>query len=160
MDDYVHPIPKEYGVPGMMDGQVAFGDAFPFQIASEESIGELNKRLPKGKSVSINRFRPNIVIKNAIGPFDEDFWVELTIGTSKFFGIKSCDRCKITTIDPETGEFSRDIPVFQTLETFRKFGKYVYFGMNLINQTSGETIAVGDLLTVDKRRDFVVTRDD
>ncbi len=41
--------------------QLSFQDAFPFLITSNESLDELNARLPK--KLPMNRFRSNFVVK-------------------------------------------------------------------------------------------------
>ena len=47
--------------------QTAFSDGWPFLILSEESIADLNTRLPKGPvQASARNFRPNIVVAGCL----------------------------------------------------------------------------------------------
>ena len=73
----------------------------------------------------MRRFRPNIVVRGrpagAGGSSDgdgdswrEDGWAELAIGQGaarlfRFFGVKKCSRCKLTTNNPATGELGGDL---------------------------------------------------
>eukprot|EP00466_Bigelowiella_natans_P004178 jgi/Bigna1/69523/fgenesh1_pg.9_\ len=59
----------------------AFSDGFPFLLASQESLDALNAKLKmKGESVvPMDRFRPNIVVKNVSEPFAEDYWAQAII---------------------------------------------------------------------------------
>ncbi|MNY54165.1 hypothetical protein D3C86_1900000 [compost metagenome] len=55
----------------------------------------------------------------------------------------------MTTVNPESGSFAGKEPL-HTLSKYRKVGKKVLFGQNIITQQEGN-IAVGDLVTVLKR---------
>ncbi|MFX5634562.1 MOSC domain-containing protein, partial [Acinetobacter baumannii] len=70
-------------------------------LTSRQSLAELNRRLPS--PIGMARFRPNIVIDGS-SPFVEDTFARVRIGGSTFRGPKGCDRCVVTTIDPETAE--------------------------------------------------------
>ncbi|HVJ20320.1 MAG TPA: MOSC domain-containing protein, partial [Polyangiaceae bacterium] len=121
---------------------VGFADAYPFLVISEASLEELNRRLPQ--PVAMRRFRPNIVLSGA-EPFAEDGFAHVRIGAVSFRGPKRCDRCVVTTVDPETGKAGQE--PLRTLATFRKQDGKVWFGMNLIHDGPGE-IAVGDDVVV------------
>ncbi|XVE63608.1 hypothetical protein DITRI_Ditri07aG0033200 [Diplodiscus trichospermus] len=71
---------------------IMFSDQYPFLLASQESLDELNKLLKE--PVPINRFRPNILV-NGCEPFAEDLWTEIKIGQFSFQGVKLCCRCKV-----------------------------------------------------------------
>jgi len=119
-----------------------FNDAFPFLLTSEESLEDLNTRV-KEKQIPMKRFRPNIVGKATSGgkPFMEDTWKTIKAGKVSFWVCKMCTRCKLTTVNPENGEFDGQEPL-KTLKEFRKgllFGKdEVCFGQNLIHKGMGE----------------------
>jgi len=129
---------------GIIDGQnapIAFPDAYPFHLVAEETVAELNSRLPN--PVPINRFRPNIVIRGGLKPYLEDNWQKITIGNVVFHHGESCGRCSVTTVDQKSGMVGKD--PLKTLATYRqsKEGK-VRFGVYLMSsQTSGE-VRVGD----------------
>ena len=122
---------------------VSFSDAYPFLIIGQESLNELNRRLKE--PLPMNRFRPNFVFSGG-EPFIEDTWKDFMIGKLKFRGVKSCSRCVIPTINPDTAEKGRE--PLETLSKFRKVGNKVMFGQNLVGYDEG-VVKVGDYLTLD-----------
>ena len=60
--------------------------------------------------------------------------------------VKPCSRCVLTTVDPETGEFSGKEPL-RTLASYRKQNGKVLFGQNLIAQNL-ERLEVGMLVKI------------
>ena len=123
--------------------QVSFADAYPFLIIGQESLNELNRRLKE--PLPMNRFRPNFVFSGG-EPFIEDTWKDFMIGKLKFRAVKSCSRCVIPTINPDTAEKGRE--PLETLSKFRKIGNKVMFGQNLVGYDEG-VVKVGDYLTLD-----------
>jgi len=117
--------------------RVSFADAYPMLLLSEESLGELNRRLPA--PLPMNRFRPNLVIRD-VPAFGEDALDEFVIGEIGFRAVKPCDRCVLTTTDQDTGE--RGVEPLRTLATFRKWDGKVWFGQNVAHQGTGR-LAVG-----------------
>jgi hypothetical protein len=102
--------------------QTAFTDGFPILLTNDASLAQLNARLEaRGKgTIPMDRFRPNLVIGAANGsgeggalgmapgPFAEDEWAALTIGRNgrneaSFRVVKPCARCKMPTINQQTG---------------------------------------------------------
>jgi len=122
------------------DQIVSFADGYPFLLATEASLADLNSRL--AHSISMNRFRPNLVIGGA-EPFAEDDWKSVWVGEVNFQVAKPCARCVMTTVDQERGVKSGDEPL-RTLATFRRNGNEVIFGQNLIAAGEGQTLKVGD----------------
>ena len=118
--------------------QVSFADGFAFLLISEASLGNLNSRLED--LLPMNRFRPNFVVRGC-GPYAEDGWSRLRIGSVPFRVAEPCPRCAITTVDQETG--TRGKEPLRTLATYRKSEGEVFFGRNLIHDTLG-TVRVGD----------------
>ena len=118
--------------------QVSFADGFAFLLISEASLGNLNSRLED--PLPMNRFRPNFVVRGC-GPYAEDGWSRLRIGSVSFQVAEPCPRCAITTVDQETG--TRGKEPLRTLATYRKSEGEVFFGRNLIHDTLG-TVRVGD----------------
>jgi uncharacterized protein YcbX len=116
-----------------------------------------------GSPLPMNRFRPNLVVA-AAEPFAEDDWSRIRVGEAVFRSTKPCDRCVMTTVDQAKGEFAGKEPL-KTLATYRKavqvipdrYESYflppnsVLFGQNLIPETSGVTIRVGDDVEVIER---------
>jgi hypothetical protein len=140
-DDQHRPVNPAYASLG---DSVSFADAYPFLLISQASLADLNARLPA--PITMARFRPNIVVSGC-PPFAEDGWAQLRIGALGFRGVKRCDRCVVTTIDPETG--TGGVEPLRTLATFRREAGAVWFGMNLIHDGAGE-LAVGDAVTIDE----------
>ena len=114
--------------------QVAFSDGFPLLLISESSLFDLNRRVPE--EITMKRFRPNLGVKNT-APYQEDNWEAIRIGDCELQIVKPCSRCVLTTVDPETGEFSGREPL-KTLAKYREFNGKVLFGQNLIPRSSGK----------------------
>jgi uncharacterized protein len=123
---------------------VAFHDDSPVLIISESSLEELNRRL--AVSLPMNRFRPNIVVRDAT-PFDEDGWRQIMIGDASLRAIKACERCVTTTIDQATGVPCGPEPI-ATLAKFRRTAQGVAFGQYYRPEQAAATIRVGDAVNV------------
>ncbi len=140
----VNPI---YAVKKFQD-VVSLADGYPFLLIGENSLADLNSKLEK--SLPMNRFRPNFVVKGS-DAFAEDSWKKLRIGETIFHLVKPCDRCVMTTIDQKTGVSDGKEPL-QTLAKFRlkKTAKStkILFGQNLIAESFGETIRIGDEIEI------------
>ena len=144
-DESQRKIESNYALIG--DEITSFSDGYPILIAGQSSLDDLNHRLEN--PVNINRFRPNFVFTNG-EPFEEDAWHEFNIGNVRFFGVKPCSRCIMTTIDQETGEKKGKEPLL-TLNKYRKAGNRILFGQNVIISQLG-TVSVGDDVTVLSRK--------
>lgn len=136
-DDVRRPVNPDRARPTDI---VGFADAYPVLLISEASLAALNARL--AEPITMRRFRPNIVVSGC-EPFAEDTWATLTIGALGFRGVKRCDRCVVTTVDPDTAQTG--VEPLRTLATFRRWDGKVWFGMNLIHDGPG-TLSVGDAL--------------
>lgn len=132
--------PADHGAHG--DRPVSFADAYPFLLLSEASLAELNRRMEV--PLPMRRFRPNLVIRGA-GPFAEDGWRRIRVGTVTLDVVKSCARCAIPTVNQATGEAGRE-PT-RTLATFRRRDGAVHFGQNALHDGPGR-LAVGDPVVV------------
>ena len=140
-DESERKIDSKYAISG--EEITSFADAYPFLIIGQSSLDDLNGRLEV--KVPINRFRPNFVFTNG-EPFEEDFWSHFSIGNVSFVGVKPCDRCVMTTVDPEKGVVSGKDPL-KTLAKYRNFGNKVLFGQNVIGLGIG-VVSVGDEIQV------------
>jgi len=125
----------------------SFSDGYPILIIGQASLDDLNNKL--AEPISINRFRPNFVFTGG-NAFEEDEWHEFTIGGIRFFGVKPCARCIMTTIDPQTGEKSGKEPLL-TLNRYRKAGNRILFGQNVLISQFG-SVSVGDSIEVISRK--------
>lgn len=136
---YVGPAPQP----------VTFTDGYPVLMISNESLAELNLRLPV--PIPMARFRPNLVIEG-VAAHAEDEMALFRSGQVVLRGVKLCTRCSVTTTDQQSG--ARD-PHQQPL---RALGKYrhdyklrgVTFGQNCTLQAGvGERLSVGAELTIE-----------
>lgn len=124
------------------DVPLSFADGYPFLLANEASLRDLQQRCPAG--VKIEQFRPNLVVSGA-APWEEDTWKVIRIGDVVFDVAKPCSRCIFTTVSPEKGQKHPTGEPLATLQTFRtaQDNGDVDFGQNLIARNSG-VIRVGD----------------
>lgn len=144
--------PERFG----SDTHTLFADAAPFLVANRASLDKLNHRLmEKGlAAVDMRRFRPNIII-SGVEAFSEHRIQSLRGNNLDLNLCDHCQRCIITTIDPDTGEKSADMEPFNTLIELNPMPdnlKAPAFGVNatLINQDYAEerVLAVGDSFSV------------
>lgn len=118
-----------YAQPGTA---VAFADGYPLLCTTKVSLQDLNRRL--ATPIPMGRFRPNVVVSGD-EPFSEDHWKRIQIGNIIFSVVKPCARCTITTIDQDTALRGKE--PLRTLSSFRKRKGGVYFGENLVPETTG-----------------------
>jgi uncharacterized protein YcbX len=147
--NYIRPIDPKYAKSNNLP--VNFSDGYPFLLTNTASLADLNQRLEatyqnKEQTISMNRFRPNIVIQTE-QPFIEGQWKSITIGEIPFSVVKPCIRCVITTTDQITGQRNPLQEPLKTLSTFRKSAKGILFGENMIPLSLG-VIRVGDLVKI------------
>ncbi len=147
------------------DDLVSFADGYPLMILSEASLADLNERIMNADEgvrdpLPMNRFRPNLVISGS-NAFAEDNWQKIRIGDAVFRSTKPCERCVITTVEQSSGEFAGKEPL-KTLASYRiakdvmpdrckSLGlneTAVIFGQNLIPESIGGTVRVGDVIEV------------
>jgi MOSC domain-containing protein len=140
-DDAIRTLDPVYA-PRPTD-QVGFADGYPVLLISEESLADLNARMPT--PLPMNRFRPHVVVAGWNAPYGEDTWAEVRIDQVQFDVVKACPRCVTTTTDQSTGE--RRVEPLATLAAYRRVPRGVLFGHNLVNAEEG-TISVGDTVTV------------
>lgn len=117
----------------------AYADGYPVTLASLASLRELCRLA--GTEVSVDRFRPNVVIDGDLAPWAEESWTRVTIGTVSFRVAKGVDRCAMTLIDPES--LATGVDPLRTLARHRKRGGRTWFAVHLVPEGSG-TLAVGD----------------
>ena len=119
--------------------RVSFADGFPLLMASESSLAALDV------DVAMARFRPNVVVTGAPA-WVEDDWRRIRIGEATFRAVKGCARCVLTTVDPETAVRGRE--PLATLARQRRWDTRTWFGINLVPDTPGVAIRVGDEIEV------------
>lgn len=120
-----------------------FADGFPFLLANQASLDDLNARL--AQPIPMERFRPNIVMRGP-APFAEDHWDRITVGDLALRVVKPCSRCKIPNTDQQTAKVGQEPAT--TLKTFRTGGilgidvggkDEFYFATNLIHDSRKKT---------------------
>lgn len=143
---YLHNVEARAVDPtfGHAEDRVSFADGFPLLVTLTASLDDLNSRL--AKPVSMNRFRPNLVIEGA-SAWAEDTWRRLRVGPLTLRIVKPCSRCAIPTFDPLTGERPDNNEPLQTLAGFRRAEGGIMFGQNAIPDAPGR-LRVGDTVEV------------
>jgi uncharacterized protein len=132
------------------EDRVSFADGYPLLLATEESLAALNGLIAEGPfaregPVSMRRFRPNLVVAGAPA-WAEDGWRLLRIGAVSFRAVKACDRCVFTTIDPDTARKGKE--PLTTLARRRRWDGKVWFAINLIPDSPGVALRLGDRIEV------------
>lgn len=127
-----------------------FSDGYPFLITTTGSLAALNQALVAGGNapVPMNRFRPNIVVE-CEDAWAEDQWATLSRENSAFQLTlrKPCQRCKVTTVDQQTGTIPAQAEPLKTLLALntQPHLKGAHFGQNAtLTAGQGSIIRVGD----------------
>ncbi|WP_068260232.1 MOSC domain-containing protein [Janibacter limosus] len=146
------------GAHGGLDGDtLSLADAGPLLMTSQSSLAQLQEWVDQRaeeegemvtgehsvggrQPVDMIRFRPNVVIDGGAA-FAEDAWSTVRIGDVEFRTAEVCDRCVMTTIDPDTQATGKE-PV-RTLARHRAWEGKTWFGTRLVPLGAGE-LHVGD----------------
>lgn len=155
------------GAHGGREGEtLSLADAGPLLLTSEASLAQLEEWISAeagdpdpegldpddisgatespsdgaGSTLSMLRFRPNVVIDGG-APFEEDAWPTVRIGDVDFRTAEVCDRCVMTTVDPETLATGKE-PI-RTLARHRRWEGKTWFGTRLVPLGGGE-LRLGD----------------
>ena len=127
------------------EGQlVSFADGYPFLLAGEAALADLNTRL--AEPVLMNRFRPNLVFGGGEA-YEDDTWEQFRIGDVPFRAVRGCGRCVLTTIDQQTAQKNPLGDPLRTLATYRKAENSTLSGQNVTGPGHGR-LRVGDAVTV------------
>ena len=154
--DRKRPVPAKY-LHGR-EAESAFSDQFPYLITSLDSLKKLNEGLRENgkQEVTMARFRPNIVVSD-IASIENKTSLNLTSQDGNYeFGLrKPCKRCKITTINQDTGEiidFKEPLSTLTSLK-FSSENYGAFFGQNAILLSDQDcVISVGDLLQTSTKK--------
>lgn len=139
-------INPAYARPGET---VSLADGFPLLLTARASLDALNALVARGDHpdegpVPMDRFRPNVVV-DGTAAWAEDDWTRISIGDVPFRVAKPCGRCVITTTDQRTAQRGKE--PLRTLARYRRFGRDLLFGQNLIPDAPG-VIRVGEPVRV------------
>lgn len=156
--DFQREVTTEWAPDGH---QIAFADGFPYLLANESSLVNLNSLLTE-ESVPMNRFRPNIIVGGpGASAWEEDSWSDVRLGGSDgpvLRTVKPCSRCKVPTIDQATG-----VEGFEPIRTMHQmrsgevlgwlepssFKRDVFFGNNMCcMQGAGTVVRCKEEVTV------------
>ena len=154
--DRKRPVPAKY-LHGR-EAESAFSDQFPYLITSLDSLKKLNEGLRENgkQEVTMARFRPNIVVSD-IASIENKTSLNLTSQDGHYeFGLrKPCKRCKITTINQDSGEiidFKEPLSTLTSLH-FSSENYGAFFGQNAILLSDQDcVISVGDLLQTSTKK--------
>lgn len=144
----------------------AWADGYPMLVLSDTSLLDLNHRLVaqhgRTAELSMASFRPNVVVTGNMEAWDEDFWRLFMLGPVRAHGVKRCARCRVTTVNQETGEGGD--PKAEPLATLRSFRRgvekrhAVFVGLNACHeyvpgdvQRPNRIMRVGDPVRVKRR---------
>ena len=141
------PVTSGFAEP---QDRVSFADGYPLLLATTASLDALNDLIAEGSGgadgpLAMDRFRPNVVVGGG-EPWAEDGWRSVRIGAATFRAVKGCERCVMTTTDPLTAARGKE-PI-ATLARHRRWNGKTWFGMNLVPDSTGVDIRVGDPVEV------------
>jgi MOSC domain-containing protein len=129
-------------------------DAGPLLLTTQASLLQLDEWAfadaaargePASPPLAMTRFRPNVVVEGSDIPFAEDEWETIRIGTVDFRLLEHCDRCVLTTIDPDTRRPGKE--PLRTLARHRRRDRKVWLGIRIVPTSTGQ-IHTGDAITV------------
>ena len=131
-----------------------FSDGYPFLVAGQASLDDLNSRLSArgAAALPMNRFRPNIVLEG-LDAFAEDHIDTIESGGVILRLVKPCVRCRVTTTDQESTA-AVGVEPLRTLGEYRMDERMggVTFGMNaVVIEGSARTLVRGMPVRVEYR---------
>ncbi|XP_002739129.1 mitochondrial amidoxime-reducing component 1-like [Saccoglossus kowalevskii] len=113
----MHGAKRMKGFDTVTGDEVAYHDDTVYMLMNQASLLDLNNKLDE--PVTMRNFRPNFVVSGC-EPFAEDKWKYIKIGDVILRYIKFDERCRMTTVNPETGVMSEKNEPLNTLKTYRK----------------------------------------
>jgi uncharacterized protein YcbX len=136
------------------DFKANFTDASQCLVVSTASFAKVKSWVPENmkKDFSIECFRGNVVVEGC-SEFEEETWSKFRIGTVEFMGLAKCPRCKVTTVNQRTLEYSDNFEPVNTLRKMNGNGTKGYFGMYCLRLCDGE-LSVGQEVVVKETRKF------
>ena len=154
--DRKRPVPAKY-LHGR-EAESSFSDQFPYLITSWDSLKKLNEGLRENgkQEVTMARFRPNIVVSDIVNIENKTSLDLISQDGHYEFGLrKPCKRCKITTINQDSGEiidFKEPLSTLTSLK-FNSENYGAFFGQNAILLSDQDcVISVGDLLQTSTKK--------
>lgn len=117
------------------NNSIMYQDGAPISMINEKSVKDLNQRIQRDHGdekqafVESERFRMNINFETDV-PFEEDSWSFIKINNSEFQFVIECGRCKLTTLNRQTGEYEKE--PLRTLKKYRMGPKHIFDGAPLL----------------------------
>jgi uncharacterized protein YcbX len=141
-DPSARPVNPAFAGP---DARAALQDAYPILVTNTASLAAVNEAIATGRfphegPLPMRRFRPNVVV-DGVDAWAEDGWRRVRIGDTTFRAVKGCDRCVLTTVDPDTAEHGKE-PI-ASLARIRKWDGATWFGMQLVPEEPFGEIGLG-----------------
>ena len=128
----------------------SFADAYPYLLLSEASLADLNDRYAGAGPLTMERFRPNLVVRDCPA-YAEDELDYFSINGIRFRGVENCARCNVPNVDPATGEVSPLGEPLRTLAGYRRWAGKVWFGRNVVNAgADAGGVRVGDAVAEER----------
>lgn len=143
-------VPPEHDrvTDGRTPGTAGWADSGALHVLSRSSLDLLNEKIAErgGEPLSMNRFRPNIVIGGWDTPHTEDRAHRMQIGDTELAYAKLAVRCAVTLVDQERGAKGGPEPI-RTLAGYRRGAVGTVFGVKFSVLRQGK-LAVGDEVDV------------
>ncbi|KKD09946.1 MOSC domain-containing protein [Streptomyces sp. WM6386] len=143
-------VPPEHDrvTDGRTPGTAGWADSGALHVVSRSSLDLLNEKIAErgGEPLSMNRFRPNIVIGGWDTPHTEDRAHRMLIGDTELAYAKLAVRCAVTLVDQERGAKGGPEPI-RTLASYRRGAVGTVFGVKFSVLRQGK-MAVGDEVDV------------
>jgi len=143
--------------PKWANAGLSLADGAPISIANTASLAEL--AATSNSKIDMAQFRPNITIKSD-EPWAEDHWKTIRIGDIILDIIKPINRCKIVTLDPQTGQQSQDRTMEALIKSRRsgdKRVKGVLFAWAAVARGCGKLSVGDDVQVVGTREPWAIT---
>jgi len=155
-------VEKTMGLHQAEPWKITFADCAPYLVCSQTSLDDVSSRLPEGVEMDVTKFRPNLVVKGAFEPYQEDYWGKIKINNDvELTMAHNCGRCKSINVDYETGKdgVGATGEVFKKLQKDRRidigakwspvFGRYSFWDP----KRQSKILKVGDRVNVTKFND-------
>lgn len=144
-------VPPEHDrvTDGAIPGTSGYADSCAVHVVSRASLDLLDAHLAErgAPTLSVNRFRPNLVVDGWADPHTEDRARRITIGDAELGYAKLAIRCVVTTVDQAAGAKAGPEPL-RTFAAYRRATQGgVAFGSKFVVLRPGK-LSVGDEVAV------------
>ncbi|MBV1940014.1 MOSC N-terminal beta barrel domain-containing protein [Streptomyces sp. BV286] len=146
-------VPQEHDrvTGGRTPGTSGYADSSALHVLSRSTLDQLHRKLAErgAHPLSMERFRPNIVIDGWDEPHTEDRAHRITVGGAELGYAKLAIRCAVTLVDQRSGSRAGPEPL-RTLAGYRRAAEGgVAFGAKFAVLRTGK-VSVGDDVIVSR----------